>query len=306
MNFDIGYNLTKELECIFNSLQMPGAEISCAVIDMSGEAPLLFGYNMEKFQYPASVVKLFVAGEVLRQIDVGLLTLDQVVEIAPINVVGDPRNIFSQKHDPSLLDQHNASIDSLLSAMLSSSSNTASNVLIDLVSRESINVGIVQRFNWHGSELTRKFLSRDKEDVNYRNAPMTKSCARHLCEFVYLVENNGLISEFVSTSLRGYMQKCKDPHNVSLSLNEFDNYYHKNGSVETGVWSYGLVFALKSLLRGSWKKDRWLNDCGIVYYRRKKYAICMLTHCQTYFNNQLFPMKMISEKILAIISASDL
>ena len=43
-------------------------KISFAVIDLNGRKPLIGGVNMENFIYPASVYKMYVAMEILKQV----------------------------------------------------------------------------------------------------------------------------------------------------------------------------------------------------------------------------------------------
>jgi beta-lactamase class A len=181
------------------------SEIGIAIIDLNDLAPKVFGYNMDHFIYPASVYKIFIAAEALRQIEIGQLSLEQVVEIKSPNDVDKGEKIFPGDTKKILNTGDNVSIDHLLDLMLTRSDNTASNTLIDVVGRENITSNIINRYNWKGSEITRKFLDRKKEDGKYQFSSTTLSCARHLVEFFYLVETQELVSPFVSKKLKDYM-----------------------------------------------------------------------------------------------------
>ncbi len=180
-------------------------EIGIAIIDLNEPTPTIFGYNLEYFLYPASVYKIFVGAEVLRQIEIGDFSLDQIVEIKPPNDLDKDARIFPGDTRKILNVGERVSFDYLLDLMLTRSDNTASNVLIDLVGRENITKNIIHKHNWNGSEVTRKFLDRIKEDKPFRYSETTKTCARHVAEFFYLVEKDKLISSFVSQKLKEYM-----------------------------------------------------------------------------------------------------
>ncbi len=126
--------------------------------------------------------------------------------------------------------------------------------------------------------MTRKFLDRAKEDKPYQFSSTTLSCARHLAEFFYLVENEKLISPFVSKKLKEYMlrfdRQMYRPKYKSLWLEgAYINYYTKGGWLETNLWKNGFKSAIKSIFKKQWAVIRWSNDVGVVTGRNSKYVI---------------------------------
>ena len=50
-------------------------QLSFAVIDLTGKKPVIGGVNMDNFIYPASVYKMYVAMEILKQVSEGEYSL---------------------------------------------------------------------------------------------------------------------------------------------------------------------------------------------------------------------------------------
>lgn len=288
---------------IINDFTKKKSTIAISVFDLSkGSNFTKYHYNGSLFVYAASLSKIFIAAETLRQVEVGILKLDQEIQIKQVNLVSDIRGIFPCDLNEADLFKTPKSIDFLLKSMLSLSSNSAANELIDLVDRKNINDNIIKRYNWNGSELQRKYLSRDKENQDYKNAPMAKTTSNHVCEFFALVERRKLISRFVSEKLKEYMLETSDKNGTSLMLPEFNNYAHKIGSVKTTLWTYGWLSALKGILLGRrWKIKTWLHDAGIIEVKEKCYAIAVLTY-STQFKQKLFPMKNLSKRIFEFMN----
>ena len=138
-------------------------KISIAIIDLSGKNPIIGGYNMDYFIYPASLYKIFIAAEALRQAEKGKINLNKKIVISKINAVDKRKQIPCDKNKLLKAGQR-VNMRYLLELMLSRSDNTAANCLIDLVGRESINRNIIKKYGWSGSEVTRKFLPRKFEN----------------------------------------------------------------------------------------------------------------------------------------------
>ena len=77
---------------------------------------------------------------------------------------------------PLLKDGDTVTVNYLLDLMITRSDNSAANCLIDIATRDSINKTMHEN-GWHGSEVTRKFLSRKYEDRGYDTIKGTETCA---------------------------------------------------------------------------------------------------------------------------------
>lgn len=273
-------------------------QLSVAIIDLTTHTPEMFGVNIDQFMYPASCYKIFIGAEVLRQIETGKLSLYQKIKVESPNDVDTDPLLFSGDPRSLLLAGDTVTIEYLLDLMLTRSDNTASNCLIDLVGRESINTNIIDRYGWQGSEVTRKFLDRTKEDEPYRSAKSTMSCTRHLAEFFFLVENSKLISRFVSEKLQYYMFRTRGGR-AGLNLKEYDSFYRKGGWFENNLWKQDHALAAKNLEEKGWAVIRWDNDAGVVWKNSIHYVVAMMSLTKMRSDNDYFDTEALAKKILA-------
>jgi beta-lactamase class A len=227
-------------------------QISFAVIDLSGKKPVLGGVNFDNFIYPASVYKMYVAMEILKQVSNGDYSLFQPYVVKSPNDVDKGREI---DYDPRPLLKNNDSvtIDYLLDLMITRSDNSAANCLIDVATRNKINKTMHQ-YNWQGSEVTRKFLKRSFEDPGYDTVRSTETCALHAADFMYKIYQQQLINPWVSMQMKALLGRQLDTTKLSTGLPSNAMFYHK-----TGWWSI------------------YTNDVGIVDDGKIKYIISVFT-----------------------------
>jgi len=295
--FEENMKRSEEIKILLEKNGFTNNEIGVSIIDLNDLEPKIFGYNMDHFIYPASVYKIFIGSEVLRRIEINDFSLDQIVEIKSPNDVDKDAKIFPGDTRKLLNAGDKVSIDYLLDLMLTRSDNTASNTLIDLVGRENITKNITHKYNWHGSEVTRKFLDRLKEDKPYQFSSTTLSCSRHFAEFFYLVEKERLISPFVSRKLKEYMFRWSRKGREGLYISEYVSYYRKGGWLETNLWKYGFIKALKSIFYKKWAVVRWSNDAGVVTGKNSKYIIAFLSINKSILPNNYFPMRKLAQVV---------
>lgn len=290
-------------------------EIGIAIIDLKEPEPKIFGYNMEHFMYPASVYKIFIGAEVLHRIEIGDFSLEQIVEIKSPNDVDKDTKLFPGDTRNLLNAGDKITVDYLLDLMLTRSDNTASNVLIDLVGRENITKNIIHKYNWNGSEVTRKFLDRIKEDKPFRYSETTKTCARHIAEFFYLVEKDKLISPFVSQKLKEYMLQWNRQGRKGLSISDYVSYYRKGGYLENNLYlpfyreyykkagfaldyaAIGIFRLIKTIFTKGWAFIRWVNDAGVAKGEKSHYVISVFSVNKQINPYKKFPMEKLAKLI---------
>jgi len=227
-------------------------QISLAVIDLNAKTPAFGGVNSDNFIYPASVYKMYVAAEVLNQISQGRYSLDSMLVVKSPNDVDKSKEIISDPR-PLLQSGDTVSVNYLLDLMITRSDNSAANCLIDLAKRENLDA-FIQRNQWDGSEVTRKFLSRKYEDPGYEKIRGTETCALHAADFMYLLHANKLVNPWVSMQMKSYLARQLDNTKPSLGLPKNTMFYHK-----TGWFSF------------------WTNDVGIVDDGKLRYIVaCFL------------------------------
>ena len=227
-------------------------QISFAVIDLTGKKPVLGGVNFSNFIYPASVYKMYVAMEILKQVNNNEYSLFKQYIVKSPNDVDRSREI---DYDPrSLLKNGDTvTINYLLDLMITRSDNSAANCLIDVAGRKNINKTMHDN-GWYGSEVTRKFLKRKFEDPGYDTVKSTETNALHAADFMYKIYKNELINPWVSMQLKALLGRQLDTTKLSPGLPMGTMFYHK-----TGWWSY------------------YTNDVGIVDDDKIKYVIALFT-----------------------------
>lgn len=227
-------------------------KISFAVISLNTPKPLLGGVNMGNFIYPASVYKMYVAMEILKQVSEKKFSLfDPYIVHSPNDV--DHSSEIAWDPRPLLKDGDTVTIDYLLDLMITRSDNSAANCLIDVSGRKNIN-NTMHQYNWNGSEVTRKFLSRKFEDPGYDTVRGTETNALHAAEFMYRIYTNTLVNPWVSQQMKVLLGRQLDTTKLATGLPPDAMFYHK-----TGWWSV------------------YTNDVGIVDDGETKFIICLFT-----------------------------
>ncbi len=249
-------------------------QISLAVIDLTNGKNVIGGVNMDNLIYPASVYKMYAAAEVLHQIYEGEYELTTPYVVKPPNDVDKSKEILSDPR-PLLRDGDTVTINYLLDLMITRSDNSAANCLIDIATRPRINE-MISEYGWHGSEVTRKFLSRKFEDPGYEKIRGTETCALHAADFLFRIETGNLFNPWVSMQMKTLLGRQLDKSKLAQGLPRAAMFYHK-----TGWWSY------------------WTNDTGIVDDGNIKYIIALFTPVR---EEQVLPkMKLLSEKVFDLI-----
>jgi len=253
--------LARELAAIVRDLRIDsvfdvgddGTEtISLAVVDLTADAPRWAGVNADNFIYPASVYKIYAAMGALAAIEAGRFGLHDAYILHGPNV-RDGRSEIAHDPRPVLREGDTVTVDYLLDLMITRSDNTAANCVIDLAGRPFID-SLMHRYGWQGSEVTRKFLSRRFEDPPYDTIRGTETSALHAADFMVRIEQNRLVSHWVSLRLKSYLGRQLDTSKLAAGLPASAMFYHK-----TGWYSY------------------WTNDVGIVRDDRVHYVIaCFL------------------------------
>jgi len=255
--YQIDEKLNNDLKAIIRELELDlnfdvgedGIEqISFAVIDLNGDKPQFGGVNYDNFIYPASVYKMYVAAEILNQVSQGKYSLYQSYIAKAPNVVDRYKEIQIDPR-PLLKEDDTVNVNYLLDLMIIRSDNTAANCLIDIAQRKNID-SLLHIYNWHGSEVTRKFLKRKFEDTGYEKIRGTETCALHAADFMYRIYSDSLVNPWVSLQMKSLLSRQLDKSKIASGLPPNAMFYHK-----TGWFSY------------------WTNDVGIVDDGNVKYII---------------------------------
>ncbi|MEN7550217.1 serine hydrolase [Rapidithrix thailandica] len=215
-------------------------QISLAVIRIPQKGrPQIAGFRYENFIYPASVYKMYVAAEVLRQVYEGKYSLTSPYIVRSPNDVDKNKEIpFDPR--PLLQDGDTVTINYLLDLMITRSDNSAANCLIDLVQRKPINA-LMHRYHWEGSEVTRKFLNRKFEDAEYQTIRGTETSALHAADFMYLLETRQLVNPWVSMQMKALLARQLDKSKLASGFPKEVLFSHKTGWFSTWTHDVGIV-----------------------------------------------------------------
>ncbi len=300
-------SLSQKIQTIVQSLSPQPDDISIAIIDSTSPTPTVAGYNLDHFIYPASIYKVFIAAEILRKVDIGTLKLLDQIQISEPNEV-DKKIVFfpssvAKDDRPLLKTGEKVSIDYLLDLMLTRSDNTAANVLMDIADREDINTNIILPNNWKGSDVTRKFVDRLKEEKRYQKSAITVSTGKHLAELFYKIEKGELVNPDVSKQLKDYMARWNRGGRTGLNIPEYISYYRKGGWLEINGYKHSILSTLKRLCTNKPVVIRYAGDAGVVTGKNSHYSIAVLTILKSRFPWTKFSMKELAVRIHSLMES---
>jgi beta-lactamase class A len=264
------------LDSTFNVGEDGVEHISLAVIDLTDEKALFGGVHYDNFIYPASVYKMYVAMEILRQVNSGKYAMFAPYVVTAPNVVDRTREIAYDPR-PLLSEGDTVTIHYLLDLMITRSDNSAANCLIDQAGRSNINATMREN-KWEGSEVTRKFLNRKLEDPGFATIKSTETCALHAADFMFKIYSGQLINPWVSAQMKSLLAMQLDTTKLSTGLPRGSMFYHK-----TGWWSF------------------YTHDTGIVEDGNIRYVISLFTPVPEERARPL--MKQVSEKVYELVSS---
>ena len=301
--------LNQKIKEVIEKIHPKPNEISFAVIDLKINEPQVVGYNADRLIYPASIYKVFVAAEILRQIDSGKRKLNDEIEIVSNDKI-DGIRLFPKSarkdHRPLLEIGEKVTLDYLLDLMLTRSDNVASNLLLGIAGVENVNNNILFPNYWQETAVSSERLDQLKEKGDNRISSITVSSARHLAELFYKIETGTLVNPRVSHKLKEYMTMGTKDRKGGLFLPDFKSYYQKGGSLKINGYRYNF---LKSLVRLILPKryviTRYRGEAGVVQGKNSHYAIALLTQVKTKWPWRKVDMKKLSQKIYEIMENNE-
>ena len=267
-----------DLDGIYDAGEDGMEKISFAVIKLSEKKAVIGGINMDNFIYPASVYKMYVAMEILKQVSEGKYSLYSAYTVQSPNDV-DVSSEISWDPRPLLKAGDTVTIRYLLDLMITRSDNSAANCLIDVAGRGNINKTMHQ-YGWYGSEVTRKYLSRKLEDPGFEKVVSTETNALHAADFMYKIYTNQLVNPWVSMQMKTLLGGQLDTTKLSTGLPSDAMFYHKSG-----WWSY------------------YTADVGIVDNGKLKYIIALFTPVPEEKARQ--KMKIVSERVYKMLKSEE-
>ena len=234
--------------------EQPNKTISIAVYDF--ETTREFLVNADQPLHPASTIKVHVMMEVFRQVHMGLLSLDDLIQIINsfTSIADGSKYSLNVKDDaettlyPRIGEME--SIGELTRLMIVRSSNLATNILIEKVGTKNVNDFI------HALGIEGVTVQRGVEDNVAFSRGMNNSATAHgLTQTMKLIAEGKVVSKQASEKMIGIMLGQEFNESIPALLPKSVKVAHKTG----------------------WTNDVY-HDTGIVYPEdRKPYALSIMT-----------------------------
>ena len=212
------------------SLQKLHQQLVEEIADIDGRISYFISFDEEEVRFhehaltsPASTIKVPIMVEALRLCNQGRLSLKQQVEIKVSDRVGGSGVLKG-------MDLTSLTLRDLLTLMIVVSDNTATNIVIDLIGMEQLNVGFRQ-IGLTSTALKRKMM--DLEKLHHGIDTVTTANDLHHC--LKLVNETALLSEDSKRVFCEIMKAQQFQHKLPFYMDEQKLIVmNKTGSI-TGV-----------------------------------------------------------------------
>lgn len=207
-------------------------EVSVVVKDL-GKDQWILKINENKIFQSASIIKIPIMIEVLRQIELGNYSLDGKIKIEKEDKVDF--SIISE------LDVKEYSILDLLTLMIITSDNTATNILIDLVGYESVNA-LTEELKLENTKLKRKMMDFQAIKEGRKNT----TTALDMANILEKLCKEELISKENSNLAINIMKRQTHIDSIPRYLDEDVVVANKTGSLSGLDHDVGIVYGGKT------------------------------------------------------------
>lgn len=205
-------------------------KLNCAFVVENLRTGERASFNQEQKVLSASLIKLLVLAEIIRQIKAGRLDLWQ-----RITVQAEAKVDYSIL---TLLETGNKySLQDLLTLMIVQSDNTATNILIDMVGMDHIN-RTCGDLDLPDTVLQRKMMDRNARKVGHENYTSASDMAR----FLSLLYRGEVFDKASSTYMVEIMKKQLENSMMRLYIPDETVIAHKSGELEGIAHEAGIIF----------------------------------------------------------------
>jgi beta-lactamase class A len=205
-------------------------KLKCAFVIKNLKTAECASYNENEIVPSASLIKIYVMAEILRQVKEGKLSLKQRILVKEADKV--PYSILT------LLETSNDySLKDLLTLMIVQSDNTAANILIDMAGVAEINK-FISGLNFKNTILRRKMMDMSARKAGQENLTTASDMARFI-ELLYLGE---VLDQENSTYMIDIMKEQLDNSMIRLYIPDQTVIAHKTGELDYLAHEAGIVF----------------------------------------------------------------
>ena len=217
-----------------------------------------FSINGDKKVLSASLIKILIMATVMKNIKENKLSLEDKISITE-NMKTNGDGILKE-----LSAEHKFSIKELITLMIILSDNQATNILIDIVGMENINI-LAQELELKQTVLERKMM----DNVARKNGKDNYCCADDIALLLKMIFEKNLIDEKSSDLMLEILSKQQQGERLQRYLPDDIKIAHKCGDLKNVE-----------------------NDAGIIWTRSKKYILVVLV---SFVKNNLEAKQIIGE-----------
>jgi beta-lactamase class A len=203
------------------------ASSSAFLIDLTTRRMAGFGADLPFSA--ASVIKVPLMVEVLKQVEAGQLSLDRTCEIL--------RENWTESYEDVLKVGDRRTVSELVDLMIAKSDNVATNTLVDVVDRSRMNRTMAD-LDWPEIHLVRK-LSGDTL-VERHLPPGNHVTARSIAELFSAIAEGRLISPVASARMREWLLRNEDGTKIVAGLPAGTRAFHKTGEHSRATHDAGI------------------------------------------------------------------
>jgi beta-lactamase class A len=205
-------------------------KMKCAFVVKNLKTNECATFNENEVVPSASVIKVFIMAEILRQVKEGKLSLKQRIVVD--EKVKVPFSILT------LLENGNSySLADVITLMIVQSDNTASNILSDIAGMENVNK-MIRSLGLNNSVLQRKmmdFNARKEGRENY-------TTASEMAEMMELLYTGKVLDKEYSAYMIDIMKKQLDTSMMMLNIPDETVVAHKTGELDFLDHEVGIVY----------------------------------------------------------------
>ena len=174
----------------------------------------------------ASIIKIPVLIEMFRQIDKGLLSINELVEFNTLHLAEGSGEL---QYSP--VDKYHT-LDYLAKIMIEHSDNSATNIILD-------QIGGARELNWAISSwgLKNTHMENWLPDLSGTNI----ASPRDFATMLYNINNPWFLSPQSSNQIKQYMANIKNRHLINSAMPADATIIHKTGDIGTMVGDAGVI-----------------------------------------------------------------
>jgi beta-lactamase class A len=222
------------LETYINNLP-PSLVVSYHIQDKEGE--VLASHNSEKQIPSASIIKIPILVELMRQVDAGTINLEQEIVLKEENVVGGAGELQFNPIGTSY------TVERLAREMIRISDNVATNLLIELVGMASVQSWLTEN-GYNLTQISRKMMDFEAIAAGKQNYTSPKEMSTLLANLY----SGKYLSEQSTSFIIALLLDCADNSTIPSKLPAELPVAHKTGTLEYVRGDAGIILGENVLI----------------------------------------------------------